>query len=90
MDPRISIHAPLTGRDRKLIPLKGLLQKFQSTRPLRGATAGTRVHCYPSEFQSTRPLRGATRRWTWRSRRPYNFNPRAPYGARLWNCDSFR
>ena len=55
--------------------------EFQSTRPLRGATGA--VGLTTPEFQSTRPLRGATA-----VRVPYlpgwqNFNPRAPYGARL-------
>ena len=34
----ISIHAPLAGRDRVLHHVLGALIKFQSTRPLRGAT----------------------------------------------------
>ena len=34
------------------------------------------------EFQSTRPIRGATPRISRRNRDIYDFNPRAPYGAR--------
>ena len=57
----ISTHAPLAGRDYslnyELIPS----QKFQPTRPLRGATS---VAGYSTPltliFQPTRPLRGAT------------------------------
>ena len=33
---------------------------FQSTHPLRGATATARCSCWPKIFQSTHPLRGAT------------------------------
>ena len=57
-------------------------KKFQSTRPARGATVAwwETGRCYP--FQSTRPARGATwwpfmQRWA-----IWNFNPRAPRGAR--------
>ena len=34
-------------------------------------------------FQSTRPIRGATLALIWRPAHDQNFNPRAPYGARL-------
>ena len=34
--------------------------KFQSTRPLRGATFLADIKTELEEFQSTRPLRGAT------------------------------
>ena len=36
---RISIHAPLAGRDRTATPAEEVRNIFQSTRPLRGATA---------------------------------------------------
>ena len=57
--------------------------KFQSTRPIRGATPMGASTTSPIGFQSTRPIRGATILHT---ALPYNrqhFNPRAPYGARL-------
>ena len=57
---RISIHAPLAGRDRTAASARHRMQPFQSTRPLRGAT------CQPPAS----------------SRRPRDFNPRAPCGAR--------
>ena len=62
MDPRISIHAPLTGRDDQLTPGDTVCFGFQSTRPLRGATdhSVTIIGAEEYEFQSTRPLRGAT------------------------------
>ena len=37
---------------------------FQSTHPLRGATARTLYSTRPQTFQSTHPLRGATRQPT--------------------------
>ena len=39
----ISIHAPLAGRDRGTDGVSGNLDRFQSTRPLRGATFGPYV-----------------------------------------------
>ena len=123
----ISIHAPLAGRDLTEISTSLFTWEFQSTRPLRGATMALyssgasltyfnpRAPCgarpsytIPSfallyfnprapcgarrrrsiqistvlRFQSTRPLRGAT--WMLHRRRCHHqyFNPRAPCGAR--------
>ena len=46
-----------------------------------------RVGMYVEEFQSTRPIRGATSSGSaMRRGRSINFNPRAPYGARLGGC----
>ena len=56
---------------------------FQSTRPLRGATGLPSCHFSKCGFQSTRPLRGATAFDFPNVRQQINFNPRAPYGARL-------
>ena len=41
--------------------------KFQSTRPVRGATDGRKICAATSEFQSTRPVRGATGAYSCRS-----------------------
>ena len=57
---RISIHAPLAGRDFPKILLMFPYLLFQSTRPLRGATTCAYTARYVMKFQSTRPLRGAT------------------------------
>ena len=57
----ISIHAPHTGRD--------VVQSGQDKTGPR--------------FQSTRPIRGATLLLRWLAVAIINFNPRAPYGARL-------
>ena len=66
----ISIHAPRVGRDRFLDYRHKFIRRFQSTRPVRGAT---RIDIFPNaykQFQSTHPVRGATltrkNRWcTW-------------------------
>ena len=57
----ISIHAPHAGRDiRKNMDIS-VLNRFQSTRPMRGATRLTMSEeLLNAKFQSTRPMRGAT------------------------------
>ena len=78
----ISIHAPHTGRDAPVTVGQRNARRFQSTRPIRGATAhSSSVFTHDLLFQSTRPIRGATRPSSCRGPLPY-FNPRAPYGAR--------
>ena len=79
----ISIHAPRAGRDSNHFEnLEHTVGSFQSTRPVRGATADYLLELSPEKFQSTRPVRGATRRPCGRGRRSRYFNPRAPCGAR--------
>ncbi len=56
----ISIHAPLVGRDLAARKAAATRRKFQSTRPLWGATAVAAKLFGLSVFQSTRPLWGAT------------------------------
>ena len=79
----VSIHAPRAGRDRGVRAKRRAGTKFQSTRPVRGATGGVAGFFAGLWFQSTRPVRGATRRPRWRRWQPTSFNPRAPCGARL-------
>ena len=56
----ISIHAPLAGCD-GIVRKNGLsILRFQSTHPLRGATAKDTDSTANKQFQSTHPLRGAT------------------------------
>ena len=58
---RVSIHAPRAGRDETGLRATATVTKFQSTRPVRGATGSLpsfSVKWYA--FQSTRPVRGAT------------------------------
>ena len=57
--------------------------RFQSTRPMRGATEAMKHYEWGTEFQSTRPMRGATVIYVCRSMCGVTyFNPRAPCGAR--------
>ena len=58
----ISIHAPLAGCDFLRIANAEQYKLFQSTHPLRGATAATPVPFDTFKFQSTHPLRGATKK----------------------------
>ncbi len=79
----ISIHAPHTGRDRNLHLGQRIHKRFQSTRPIRGATVCACVaETLHASFQSTRPIRGATYSAAGCGSAKVNFNPRAPYGAR--------
>ena len=81
--PCISIHAPHTGRDEFARIFSGLTPEFQSTRPIRGATAICAGYIYViGAFQSTRPIRGATSGRLPAGIFTMHFNPRAPYGAR--------
>ena len=56
--------------------------RFQSTRPVRGATIDYLGAEDTELFQSTRPVRGATGVMSVRRGRTRSFNPRAPCGAR--------
>ncbi len=57
----ISIHAPHAGRDGHYSRDGAMDKIFQSTRPMRGATAMyVDIHAPRRKFQSTRPMRGAT------------------------------
>ena len=67
-----------------MISLSTKLSRFQSTRPVRGATQDIRAAANEhQEFQSTRPVRGATNGVHRVVAAHRNFNPRAPCGARL-------
>ena len=79
---RISIHAPLAGRDRLGAPLVGV-PHISIHAPLAGRDGdGDPDTDEDKEFQSTRPLRGATSLYSTGDKRKTNFNPRAPCGAR--------
>ena len=56
----ISIHAPRAGRDLRHVLGKQRHLRFQSTRPVRGATIPISLFLSSVKFQSTRPVRGAT------------------------------
>ena len=57
---RISIHPPRAGRDVSPIIKPLSVNRFQSTRPVRGGTRGNIPHPCALRFQSTRPVRGGT------------------------------
>ena len=59
--------------------------EFQSTLPLRGATAPTGRDEARIEFQSTLPLRGATSECTTHGASNTYFNPHSPCGERRAN-----
>ena len=56
--------APCGARPRKVNVERGGF-RFQSTRPMRGATIGGLIMDMTEMFQSTRPMRGATRLALW-------------------------
>ena len=57
----ISIHAPREGCDARYAPIWTKTGRFQSTHPVRGATAAGRIYdMFDRVFQSTHPVRGAT------------------------------
>ena len=78
----ISIHAPLVGRDIERLTAENAALKFQSTRPLWGATAWQRrVSPLENHFNPRAPC-GARRELYAQGDTAQNFNPRAPCGAR--------
>ena len=80
----ISIHAPHTGRDLHLIPEVRLGRPISIHAPHTGRDrSAVSLPRSFTVFQSTRPIRGATRPPPWRPELWTDFNPRAPYGARL-------
>ena len=82
----ISIRAPRAGRDGCIGIFGRLLSKFQSARPVRGATIRAFISSSRFLFQSARPVRGATDGGQRKALRRSNFNPRAPCGARQQKC----
>ena len=56
----ISIHAPHEGCDQNQRNDTYDNYVFQSTHPMRGATATGKVTAGLTQFQSTHPMRGAT------------------------------
>ena len=56
----ISIHAPREGSDANIRFVETTEAKFQSTLPVRGATAPFLLVFALISFQSTLPVRGAT------------------------------
>ena len=80
---RISIHAPLAGRDQIGKWVQKASYEFQSTRPLRGATPAQRLSSScTSNFNPRAPCGARPRPASVSLRASSDFNPRAPCGAR--------
>ena len=79
----ISIHAPRAGRDDGQASPDMFGIKFQSTRPVRGATWTLPTRENLMLYFNPRAPCGARPQSTWYSDFGKNFNPRAPCGARL-------
>ena len=63
---------------------------FQSTHPVRGATARQTCRTYNQfVFQSTHPVRGATRLPCKGAAQTRHFNPRTPCGVRRQTCTTW-
>ena len=79
----ISIHAPHTGRDLNSDGTVAWAYRISIHAPHTGRDPSRRgLRSQRAAFQSTRPIRGATGAILSLPRRPLDFNPRAPYGAR--------
>ena len=77
----VSIHAPRAGAT-PLPTLSGRRARFQSTRPVRGATSGQTGYSYTSTVSIHAPRAGRDPPHDRNSPPPICFNPRAPCGAR--------
>ena len=78
----ISIHAPRAGRDKRLQERIDEVEKFQSTRPVRGATAIDVRDLQDIRISIHAPRAGRDTASPSPSTSPSHFNPRAPCGAR--------
>ena len=90
----ISIHAPHAGRDEKSVWIRLRRWRFQSTRPMRGATCAKFERKEKDSYFNPRAPCGARREAPPSYSREKNFNPRAPCGARhgviydSWNSEN--
>ena len=75
-------HSPC-GERQEILSSTFEMDEFQSTLPLRGATAEQLLRLQTNSFQSTLPLRGATRHRVLRPCPGCYFNPHSPCGERL-------
>ena len=79
---RISIHAPLAGRDLQRKTAQSRIILFQSTRPSRGATVDLMIFDEFIPISIHAPLAGRDNAGAERRHYAGYFNPRAPRGAR--------
>ena len=80
--PPISIHTPLAGSDEVAVTVSMLKNLFQSTLPLRGATAFQILHSSPLDNFNPHSPCGERRRPPASGRRLKDFNPHSPCGER--------
>ena len=78
----ISIHTPHAGSDYKCCDAFSCQCLFQSTLPMRGATAMILPVLFLWQFQSTLPMRGATCICFNQDFAFFYFNPHSPCGER--------
>ena len=78
MPVAVSIHAPREGRDLDSCLLRSLPPKFQSTRPVKGATGRLALAEFLGEVSIHAPREGRDSRARGGSRPRRSFNPRAP------------
>ena len=79
---QISIHAPRVGSDLIIPKEVFLIESFQSTLPVWGATGSDIYVVRKLVFQSTLPVWGATSGGVSKLPTARNFNPRSPGGER--------
>ena len=79
---RISIHAPHAGRDFFKVIIRCIRVKFQSTRPMRGATVTSPDARLQRPISIHAPHAGRDLMDTLTDSEYKHFNPRAPCGAR--------
>ena len=78
----VSIHAPLTGCDSRLLALLACTVAFQSTHPSRGATPHRLCPQKPCSYFNPRTPHGVRLHTAFSKFRPWYFNPRTPHGVR--------
>ena len=84
---RVSIHAPRAGSDRRLPTVLALADRFQSTPPVRGATALDLCRHKRDRVSIHAPRAGSDRRSRPSSKPQFGFNPRPPCGERPHHCN---
>ena len=85
---RVSIHAPRGGRDAKIGKLHTARMRFQSTRPVGGATPAIPVDYELFAVSIHAPRGGRDTVVSVQMALVSGFNPRAPWGARRWQSSA--
>ena len=85
----VSIHAPHAGRDQQMCSRMWMQSRFQSTRPMRGATSCNGFPLLRLYSFNPRAPCGARQGLFAATERYASFNPRAPCGARPGSIRGF-